>query len=182
MRKIIAAINMTLDGFCDHTAIVPDEEIHQHYTDIISEGGVILYGRITFQLMEYWKTLVANPSGEKSMDDFAIAINNIPKIVFSNTLENTDWHTATLANQSIEQVALELRSQPGNDILVGSRSIIIQLMNLDLIDELQVCIHPVLAIDGLPLFDNISKRTIFNLEKTKTFKGGAVIMYYTPVK
>ena len=61
MRKVIAAINMTLDGFCDHTAIIPDEEIHQHYTELLSKGDAILYGRITYQLMEYWRT-----SGEKS--------------------------------------------------------------------------------------------------------------------
>src|SRR5438045_3151746 len=69
MRKLIAAINMTLDGFCDHTAIIPDEEIHQHYADLLDYADVILYGRITYQLMQYWQTLIKNPSGEKSMDD-----------------------------------------------------------------------------------------------------------------
>jgi len=73
MRKVIAAINMTLDGFCDHTAGIPDEEIHQHYADLLNNGGVILYGRITYQLMQFWQTLIKNPSGEKKMDDFAIA-------------------------------------------------------------------------------------------------------------
>ena len=70
MKKIIGAINMTIDGFCDHTAILPDEEIHQHYTDLLNDASTILYGRITYQLMEYWRTLVKNPSGEKSMDEF----------------------------------------------------------------------------------------------------------------
>ncbi|MCZ7615761.1 MAG: hypothetical protein M5T52_19985 [Ignavibacteriaceae bacterium] len=72
MRKIIAAINMTLDGFCDHTAIIPDEEIHQHYADLLSNADAVLYGRITYQLMQFWQTLIKNPSGEKSMDDFAV--------------------------------------------------------------------------------------------------------------
>ena len=87
MRKVIAAINMTLDGFCDHTAGIPDEEIHQHYTELLNEGDAILYGRITYQLMEYWQPLVKNPSGEKTMDDFAKAIDKIPKIVFSHMLK-----------------------------------------------------------------------------------------------
>jgi len=87
MRKVIAAINMTLDGFCDHTAISPDEEIHQHYADLLDSADVILYGRITYQLMQFWQPLITNPSGEKSMDDFALAIDKIPKIVFSHTLE-----------------------------------------------------------------------------------------------
>jgi len=182
MRKIIAAINMTLDGFCDHTGILPDEEIHQHYTELLREGDSILYGRITYQLMQYWQTLIKNPSGEKSMDDFAMAIDKIPKIVFSHTLKNTDWDSAKLSNQTIEEEVLELKQQSGAAIFVGSRSLIIQLMKLNLIDEYQFCVHPVIAGGGLPLFENISDRSVFKLIKTKAFSGGAVILYYEPKK
>jgi len=183
MRKIIAAINMTLDGFCDHTILLPDEEIHQHYTELLSDADAILYGRITYQLMEYWQTLVKNPSGEKSMDDFAMAIDKIPKIVFSHKLKNTEWDSAKLSNQPIEEEVLELkqsRESRNKNIFVGSRSLIIQLMKLNLIDEYQLCIHPVIAGTGLPLFENINDRTILKLIKTKTFSGGAVILYYEP--
>ena len=180
MRKVIAGINMTLDGFCDHTAGIPDEEIHQHYTELLNEGNAILYGRITYQLMEYWRPLVKNPSGEKTMDDFAMAIDKIPKIVFSHTLKNVEWESAKLANRAIEEEVLELRQQPGRDILVGSRSLIIQLMKLNLIDEYQLCVHPVVVGSGLPLFENINDRTILKLIKTKTFSGGAVTLYYEP--
>src|SRR3954452_16020109 len=178
MGKLIAAINMTLDGFCDHTAITPDEEIHQHYTQLLDNAGLILYGRITYQLMQYWQPFLNNPSGEKSMDDFALAIDKIPKIVFSHKLKNTEWDTATLSNQPLEQEVFELKQQPGKDILVGSRSLIIQLMKLNLIDEYQFCVHPVVAGTGLPLFENINDRTILKLIKTKTFSGGAVALYY----
>jgi dihydrofolate reductase len=180
MRKVIAAINLTLDGFCDHTAVIPDEEIHQHYTDLLNNGGVILYGRITYQLMQFWQTLIKNPSGEKTMDDFAIAIDKIPKIVFSHTLKNTEWDSAKLSNQSIDEEVLELKQQAGKDIFVGSRSLIIQLMKLNLIDEYQLMVHPVVAGGGLPLFENINGRTILKLIKTETFSGGAVILYYEP--
>ncbi|MCW3093732.1 MAG: bifunctional deaminase-reductase domain protein [Ferruginibacter sp.] len=181
MRKVIAGINMTLDGFCDHTVIIPDEEIHQHYTDLLDKAGVILYGRITYQLMQFWQNLIKNPSGEKSMDDFAVAIDRIPKIVFSNTLTNVEWASAKLANRDIEEEVLELKQQSGNDILVGSRSLIIQLMKLNLIDEYQLCVHPVVAGSGLPLFENINDRTVLKLLKTKTFSGGAVTLYYEPI-
>jgi dihydrofolate reductase len=180
MRKLIAAINMTLDGYCDHTAIIPDDEIHQHYADLLSNGDTILYGRITYQLMGFWQTLVKNPSGEKTMDDFAMAIDKIPKIVFSRTLKNVEWESAKLASRSIEEEVLELKKQSGKDIFVGSRSLIIQLMKLNLIDEYQICVHPVIAGTGLPLFENINDRTILKLIKTKTFSGGAVIHYYEP--
>jgi dihydrofolate reductase len=180
MRKVIAAINMTLDGFCDHTAGIPDEEIHQHYTELLNEGDSILYGRITYQLMEYWQPLVKNPSGEKTMDDFAMAIDKIPKIVFSHTLKNVGWESAKLTNRTIEEEVLELKQQPGRDILVGSRSLIIQLMKLNLIDEYQLCVHPVIVGSGLPLFENINDRTILKLIKVKTFSGGAVMLYFEP--
>jgi len=182
MRKLIAAINMTLDGFCDHTAIIPDEEIHQHYTELLSEADAILYGRITYQLMEYWQPLVKNSSGEKTMDDFAVAIDKIPKIVFSHTLKNVEWESAKLATRAIEEEVLELRRQSGKNILVGSRSLIIHLMKLNLIDEYQLCVHPVIVGSGLPLFENINDRTILKLIKTKTFSGGAVTLFYEPTK
>jgi dihydrofolate reductase len=182
MRKVIAAINMTLDGFCDHTAGIPDEEIHDHYADLLKNAGVVLYGRITYQLMQYWQTLINNPSGEKSMDDFALAIDQIPKIVFSNTLENTGWDTAQLSDQPLEAAVLALKQQSGKDIFIGSRSLIIQLMNLNLIDEYQLMVHPVVAGSGLPLFENIHHKTILTLMKTKIFGVGAVTLYYEPQK
>ena len=182
MRKLVAAINMTIDGFCDHTAIIPDDELHQHYTNLLANADTILYGRITYQLMEYWKTLLKNPSGEKSMDEFAVTINDIQKIVFSNTLKHTQWKSALLANKALEEEVLDLRNKFGKDILVGSRSLIIQLINLNLIDEFQLCVHPVLVGKGLPLFDKIKDRTMFKLIKTKTFGSGAIVLYYEPLK
>ena len=181
MRKIIAALNMTLDGFCDHTAGIPDEEIHQHYTELLGQGDAILYGRTTYQLMEFWRTILENPSEEKSMNDFAKAINKIPKIVFSRTIKNVEWESATIAKRDLKDEVLELKQQSGKDIFVGSRSLIIQLMKLDLIDELQLCVHPVVVGSGLPLFENIGHRTILKLIKTKIFSGGAVILYYRPM-
>ena len=180
MRKVIAAINMTIDGFCDHTAIDPDEEIHQHYTDLLNNAGAILYGRKTYQLMQYWQDLVKNPSGEKSMDEFATAIDKVPKIVFSRTLTKTDWESAKLANGDIQEEVLEFKQQSGKDVYVGSRSLIIQLLKLNLIDEFQLCVHPVIAGSGSPLFEDINDRFIFKLIKTKTFGGGAVTLYYEP--
>ena len=135
MRKVIAAINMTLDGFCDHTAIIADDEIHQHYSELLLSAGTILYGRITYQLMEYWPTILKNPTGNKSMDEFAEVIDKIPKIVFSHTLKTVEWKTAKLAKRDLKEEVLELRQQKGKDILVGSPSLIVALSQLDLIDE-----------------------------------------------
>lgn len=182
MRKVIAAFNMTLDGVCDHTAGIADEELHQHYSELLDNAAVILYGRITYQLMQFWQTLIKNPSGQKSMDDFAAAIDKVPKIVFSNTLKNTGWDSTKLAIKPLEKEVSELRQQSGKDIYVGSRSLIIQLMNLNMIDEFQICIHPVIEGKGLLLFDKINERTIFKLVDTKILGSGAVVLYYEPAR
>jgi len=178
MRKVIAGINLTIDGFCDHTAGIADEEIHDHYTNLLNSSDVTLYGRITYQLMQFWQTLLANPSGQQSMDDFAKAIDRIPKIVFSTTLRETGWNTATLANEPLKETVLKLKQQSGGDILIGCRSLIVAAANLNLIDEYQLCIHPVIIGKGLPLFDQIKERTVFKLLKTKSFGSGAVLHYY----
>ena len=180
MGKVIAALNMTLDGVCDHTAGIPDEEIHRHYTALLGQGDAILYGRTTYQLMEFWRTFLDNPSEEKTMNDFAVAIDNIPKIVFSRTLKSVDWKSATIAQRNLKDAVLELKQLSGNPIFVGSRSLIIQLLKLNLIDEFQLCIYPMIEGKGLAFFEEIKDRIIFKLVKTKTFNGGAVILCYEP--
>lgn len=178
MRKVIAAMNMTIDGYCDHTAGLPDEEIHEHYADLLRNAGVALYGRITYQLMEYWRTVLEKPTGDKAMDDFAVAIDGTPKLVFSRTLESVDWQSAELATKDIETTVRELRQQPGKDIFVCSPSLIVALTQLQLIDEYQLCIHPVIVGSGLPLFKHISEKIILSRVNTKLFGGGAVLHYY----
>ena len=102
MRKLIAAINMTLDGFCDHTAGIADDELLQHYNELLSNADTLLYGKITYQLMEsYWPNVVKKPTGNKPTDEFAVLIDNISKIVFSRTLENVDWKNVKLAKGDI---------------------------------------------------------------------------------
>jgi dihydrofolate reductase len=180
MRKVIAAINMTLDGFCDHTAgFLADEELHNHYADLLNNAGVILYGRTTYQLMQFWQALLENPSDEKSMNDFATSIDKIEKLVFSNTLKDTGWDTARIANRPLEEEVLELKRKSGKDISIGSRSLIIQLLNSNLIDELQLCVHPVIEGKGLLLFDQITDRIMLKFSKTKSLSSGATILYYS---
>jgi dihydrofolate reductase len=181
MRKLIAAINMTLDGFCDHTAVIADDELHQHYIELLSQAGALLYGRVTYQLMEsYWPGVVKNPTGNKPIDEFAVLIQNIPKIVFSRTLTNVEWENAMLAKGGIKEEVLELRQKQGKDIFVGSPGLIVALTRLKLIDEYQLCVHPVIKGSGLPLFKNINNAVILKLLKIKTFGSGSIVLYYAP--
>jgi len=192
MRKLIAAINMTLDGFCNHTAMIADEEIHEHYNELLRSADTLIYGRKTYQLMEsYWPGLVKNPTGNKPMDDFAVLIDNISKIVYSRTLKKVDWKNTTLKKEIIkeEMVALkQSRSQPSvnnsgsKNIVVGSPTLITAMAQLDLIDEYQLNIQPTVLGSGLPLFKDIRDRINLTLLQTKTFGCGAVLLYYKPAK
>lgn len=178
MRKLIAAMNMTLDGFCDHTAMSADDEVHRHYAELLRGADTIIYGRKTFGLMEFWPTLLKNPSGNKAMDEFAVAMDEVHKIVYSRTLENVEWKTAELKRELVRDEIVELKQRPGKPIFVGSPSMIVQLGNLGLIDGYQIAIHPTVAGSGLPLFKNVADSIDLTLLKTKRFDCGAVAFYY----
>ena len=183
MRKLIAAMNMTLDGFCDHTSMNADDEIHQHYNDLLSEADTLIYGRTTYQLMEsYWPAVVREPTGNKPTDDFAVLIDGISKIVYSRTLKNVDWNNTELKNELVKEEILELKQRIGKNILVGSPSMIVAFSQLGLVDEYQLGLHPTVVGTGLPLFKNINDRIDLKLSKTKTFGCGALMLYYEPTK
>lgn len=182
MRKLIATINLTLDGFCDHTVMTADQSLHQHFSDLLRDSGVILYGRTTYQLMEsYWPLVVEKPTGDRSTDEFALNLQRIPKLLFSRTLTRVTWENTTLATRSIEEEVQELKHTPGKDIVAGSPSMIVALTNLKLVDEYQLCIHPVIAGGGLPLFRGVTGGTVLKRIGTKAFDSGAVLQCYVPV-
>ncbi len=183
MRKLIAGLNMTLDGFCDHTAMIADDEIHQHYNEVLRNADTLIYGRITYQLMEsFWPSVVKNPTGNKPMDEFAVLIDNISKIVYSRTLKHVDWKNTTLKKEVIKEEISALKQQAGKNILVGSPGLIVALAQLELVDEFQLAVQPTVLGSGLPLFKNIKNRIDLNLFKTKTFGCGAIALYYEPAK
>ncbi len=173
-------MNVTFDGFCDHTAGIANPELHDYYTDMLNNAGTILYGRTTYQLMEdFWPAVVKNPTGDKHMDDFAHAIENVPKVVFSRTIESVTWKNARLATKDLKDEVTALKHQPGNGIFVGSPSLIAQLTQLNLIDVWQLCVHPIIAGQGLQLFKGITEQIVLKLLKTETFKtSGHVVFYY----
>lgn len=174
---------MTLDGFCDHTAGIVDDETHQHYNDLLKSADTLIYGRTTYQLMEsYWPELVKNPSGNKQEDDFAVLIDAIHKIVYSRTMKEVDWKNSILKHEIIRKEIVDMKQQEGKNILVGSPSMIVAFTKLGLIDEYQINVNPVILGKGLVLFKNIEKQIDLTLLKTKTFKGGGVVLYYKPVK
>lgn len=169
---------MTLDGVCDHTVMDADDEVHQHYTDLLKSGEAVIYGRITYQLMEYWKSVLESPTGNAATDAFAAAIDNLTKIVYSRTLDSVDWRNTELKREIDKAEILELKQRSGRDVFVGSPSMIVELGNLGLIDEYQLAIHPTIVGSGRILFKNVTGRIDLKLMRTKTFGCGAVVHYY----
>jgi dihydrofolate reductase len=181
MRKLIAAINMTLDGFCDHTAGITDDDILQHYNELLRNADTMLFGRITYQLMEsYWPTIVTTPTGNRPTDEFAVLIDNISKIVYSRTLQKVAWENTTVKKEILKEEILALKEQPGTAIVAGSPSLIATLTKLGLVDEYQVTVHPLILGTGLPLFKGITDRIDLALRRSKPFACGAITLYYAP--
>jgi dihydrofolate reductase len=179
MRKLISSINITLDGFMDHTAMIADEELHQNVNNILASADTALFGRKTYQLMEEgWPPIVKNPTGNKPMDEFAVLIDNIQKVVFSRTLTSVGWKNARLATGGLEEEVIALKKLPGKNIMAGGPTLIIELMNLDLIDEYHFCVQPIVLGKGLPMFKDVRERVDLKLMKTSTFASGAVNLYY----
>ncbi|SFX19819.1 dihydrofolate reductase family protein [Cytophaga hutchinsonii] len=181
MRKLIASINMTLDGFCDHTAVIADEEMHQHVNDLFKTADTTIFGRVTYQLMESgWPPIVKEPTGVKAIDEFAILIDTIHKIVFSHTLKGLTWKNSTLAKGELKAEIIRLKQQPGKNILVGSPSLIVALTQFGLIDEYQLCIQPIILGKGLILFKHMQDRIDLKCIRTETYASGAILARYEP--
>ncbi|HEX4850892.1 MAG TPA: dihydrofolate reductase family protein, partial [Puia sp.] len=154
MRKIILAINTTPDGFCDHRAVVADEELHDYYAQLLKKAGTILYGRKTFQLMyPYWPTIAKTRDGTKEEIEFAETLDEMEKVVFSRSGIRTNWKNTLVLEDLNESVIMELKQNPGKDILLGSPSIVDQLIQMNMIDEFIYVVQPILAGNGKRFFE-----------------------------
>jgi dihydrofolate reductase len=182
MRKLIFAINMTLDGCFDHMAVIADDELHEKAAGLFRGADVVLYGRVTYQLMaEYWPAAAADASLSPSVRAFADAINDIDKIVFSKTLPSASWRTKILRGVDPEEIRA-LKSRPGKDILLGGGGMIArEFMKLDLIDEYRLIVHPIILGKGKRLFEGIDPRRDLDLIGQNVRRSGAVELVYRPI-
>jgi dihydrofolate reductase len=182
MRKLVFGINLTLDGCCDHTKGIADEEVHDYYTQLLRDSDTFVYGRKTYQLMvPFWPDIAKNNSGTtKAMNDFAQAFDSIKKIVvFSRSLENVQQKNASVVHSNLRDEILKLKKQEGKNILTGGVDIPSQLIQLGLVDEYRFVIHPVLAGEGRRLLESASLQERLQLVESKVFASGCVALRYT---
>ncbi|MFZ0285590.1 MAG: dihydrofolate reductase family protein [Terriglobales bacterium] len=182
MRNLIYAINLTLDGCCDHTKFNPDEETFEYVTRLVRDTDTFLYGRKTYQLMvPYWPDAARDPSSTRAEIEFAQAFVAVSKmIVFSRSLASAGAGNTRIVRSNLRDEVLKLKREPGKNILTGGVTIPSQLAELGLIDEYRLIVHPLVVGAGTRLFEGINLREKLQLKlvESKTFKSGSVVLRY----
>ena len=180
MRPLRYSINVTLDGCCDHRAIVPDEELHRHHTANLAQGDALLFGRVTYEMMEAgWRQPAPAEARPDWMEPFARTINAAKKYVVSSTLDRVDWN-AELVRGDLGKAVQQLKREPGKGLFVGGVKLPLALAELGLIDEYEFVVHPRLAGHGPTLFAGLSKGVDLKLVSRLELGSGAVAMRYEP--
>jgi dihydrofolate reductase len=183
MRNVIYAINLTLDGCCDHTKFNPDDETLEYFTNLTRDADTFLYGRKTYQLMvPYWPDVAKRHSGQTKADyEFAQAFDAINKIiVFSQSLDSPEGKRTRIVRTSLHDETLKLKQEQGDNIVTGGVSIPAQLVELGLIDEYHFVVHPIVSGEGRRLFEGISLRESLKVKlvESKNFKSGCIALRY----
>ena len=181
MRNVIFAINTTLDGCVDHTRQVADDETHEYFTDLLREIDLLVFGRVTYQLMvPFWPEVAKNQSMTKASNEFARTFDSIPKIVFSRSLNSVEDKNTKIVRANLGDEMLKLKQAEGKNILVGGVSLPSQLIELGLIDEYRFVVGPIVAGEGRRLLEgvNLPERLRLKLVESKIFESGCVALRY----
>src|SRR5215471_17124037 len=181
MRNVIFAINVTLDGCCDHTKVIPDDEVFEYFTGLTLEADLQVFGRKTYELMvPYWPDIAKDQSATKADKDFARAFDSINKIVFSRSLDSAEDRNTRIVRGNLRDEMLKLKQERGKNILVGGVDIPSQLIELGLVDEYRFVVQPIVAGEGRRLLDRVSLRERLQLKlvESKIFKSGCVALRY----
>ena len=182
MRNVIFAINITLDGCCDHTKTIADEKLLEYYTHLIREDvDLLVFGRKTYQLMvPYWPDIAKSQSETKAENEFARTFDSMTKIVFSRSLDRAESKNTRIVRTNLHDEILKLKQEPGKNILIGGVDIPSQLIELGLVDEYRFVVTPIIAGEGRRLMEGVSlpEKLQLKLVESKPFKSGCVALRY----
>jgi len=181
MRKLVFAINITIDGCCDHTKLGGNEEVHEYHTNLLRDVDLLVFGRKTYQLMvPFWPDVAKNHSGQtKAMNQFAQAFDSVNNIVvFSQSLEKAEGKRTRIVRTNLQNEILKLKQEQGKNILTGGVNIPSQLIELGLVDEYHVVIQPLVVGEGTRLLEGVSLEEKLNLVESKIFPSGCVALRY----
>jgi dihydrofolate reductase len=186
MRPLRYSINVTLDGCCDHRDMIPDEELHRRAAESLAQGDALIFGRVTYELMEAgWRELAQTGAKADWMQDwmlpFAKTIDGLKKYVVSDTLQYADWNAEIVRIDQLERTVRELKAQPGKGLMTGGVTLPQALIELGLIDEYEFVVHPRIVGHGRRLFVGLSKPLDLKLVDRVEYGSGAVAMRYVPL-
>jgi dihydrofolate reductase len=179
VRKLVYAINVSLDGYADHTVGIVDDELHDFFSGLFDETGVQLFGRVTYQMMEsYWPHAHEHPDATKSDLEFADKFNAVSKVVYSRTLEKADWNNTVLVREDAAEHIAGLKRTEGKNLFVGGIALASSLMSRSLVDELWVLVHPVTAGKGRRFLESSERAASLRLLESKGLKSGVLALHY----
>ena len=192
MRKIKLQVQISVDGFIaglngeqDWMTWNWDDSLKKYVTDLTNGVDTMLIGRVTYQGMaEYWPAALKDPDGHHTTPEFAAKMNNMPKIVFSDTLSDVEWKNSTLVRKAnLETEVKKMKTQPGKDIVIyGGAGAITSLIQLNLIDEYHLFVNPVILGAGKPIFAGLKERMKLELIRSVETSCGIVVLCYKPAK
>ena len=183
MRKVILMMSVSLDGFMEGPNReldwhMVDDELHSYFNEQLGAMGAFLDGRVTYELMAgFWPTADKDPSATAPVVEFARIWREMPKIVYSRTLERAGWNTTVVRDVVAEDV-MQLKAQPGGDLMLGGADLAATFMRLDLIDEYRIYVHPIVIGKGKPLFRPSDAKINLRLVESRTFGNGVVLLRY----
>jgi dihydrofolate reductase len=181
MRNVIYAINITLDGCCDHAKVIADDETLQYFTNLMREVDLQVFGRKTYELMvPYWPEVAKDQSASKADKEFAQAFVSLNKLVFSRSLDSVEDKNTRIVRTDLRDEILKLKQEQGKNILVGGVDVPSQLMELGLVDEYRFVVSPVIAGEGRRLLEGVSlqEKLQLKLVDSKIFKSGCIALRY----
>ena len=181
MRNVIFAINITIDGCCDHTKIVPADDTFEYFMGLLRDVDLQVFGRKTYELMvPYWPDVAKDQSATKADREFAEAFVSVNKLVFSRSLDSVEDRNTRIVRTDLHDEIVKLKQQPGKDILVGGVDVPSQLIQLGLVDEFRFVVSPVIAGEGRRLLEgvNLPKKLQLKLVESKIFESGSVALRY----
>lgn len=180
MRPLRFSINITLDGCYDHRVGIADEELHRHAIENIAQADALLFGRVTYEMMEAaWRQPTPAGAWPEWMRPFARTIDAAKKYVVSSTLQKVDWN-AELLHGDLADAVTRLKREDGKGLFVGGVKLALALTELGLIDEYEFLVHPRLVGHGPTLFAGLSRLVDLRLVSRSEFASGVVVVRYQP--
>jgi len=181
MRKLIYAINVSLDGCCDHTKFNPSDDLMDHFTELLQSTSLVIYGRKTYDLMiPFWPDVARNQNFNRAENDYAKAFASLGRVLVSRTAADSGDPQTTVIRGDLKEEIMKLKNQPGKDLSTGGVELAAELIALGLVDEFHIVVHPLIVGQGRRLFSdaNFPGKLGLTLEDTKILPSGCVVLRY----